>query len=190
MFEDLSDADLLSRCRAGSQAAWSTLVRRFQRLVYTVPRRAGLSEAAADDVFQLTFSRLFDHLGRIDDGSRVRSWLVTTAKRATLDALAAQHRAAALMEPASGPDQSPTIEEVADLRPLPEQALAEIQELDQVRRAVDRLEPRLRQFVELLFLQDEPLSYSEIARRLGLPEGSIGPMRARCLEKLRTFLDP
>jgi RNA polymerase sigma factor (sigma-70 family) len=190
MFEDLSDAELFSRCRAGTQAAWSTLVRRFQRLVYTVPRRAGLSEDASDDVFQLTFARLFDHLDRIDDASRVRSWLVTTAKRATLDALAAQQRTAALMAPEAQPGESAAIDEVADLQPLPEQALEEIQELDRVRRAVDRLEPRLRQFVELLFLQDEPLPYSEIARRLGLPEGSIGPMRARCLEKLRTLIDP
>jgi RNA polymerase sigma factor (sigma-70 family) len=187
VFEDLTDDELLQQCRAGRQAAWSTLVRRFQRLVYTVAHRAGLSEAAADDVFQETFSRFLAHLDRIEDGTRIRAWLVTTAKRQTLDALAAQQRLADRVQAATGEADDP-VEQVPDTQPLPEALLSELQQHHRVRAAVDRLDPRSRQFIELVFLQDEPVPYSEVARRLGIPEGSIGPTRARCLAKLRALL--
>lgn len=190
-YADLSDDDLLRQCRAGHQGAWSTLVRRFQRLVYTVPRRARLDDALAADVFQTTFQRLFEHLDRIEDGSRVRAWLVTTAKRETLRLLAERQRMVAV-DPggdADGGDDPPAIERVPDPAPLQDEQLAQLQELDRVRAAVDRLDPRARQFVELMFLQPEPLPYAELAARLGIPEGSIGPTRARCLAKLRRLLD-
>lgn len=187
MFEELSDDALLKQCRSGHQAAWSTLVRRFQRLVYTVPCRAGLASEAADDVFQSTFSRLFKHLDRIEDGSRIRAWLVTTAKRETLDALDALKRTAARTQ-SSAEDDDALLNQVPDLQALPEAVLSALQQHDRVRAAVDRLDPRSRQFVELVFLQDEPLPYSDIARRLGISEGSIGPTRARCLAKLRALL--
>ncbi len=63
-----------------------------------------------------------------------------------------------------------------------------LQEQDRVRRALQRLDARSRAFVELMFLHDPPLPYSEIAARLGIAEGSIGPTRARCLDKLRRAL--
>lgn len=186
---ELSDADLVQACRAGQQAAWSTLVRRFQRLVYTVPRRAGLSEAQAADVFQTAFQRLFEHLDRIDDASRVRAWLVTTAKRETLRLLAERQR---LAEPAGAAADDDGAEDLLarlpDPAPLQDEQLEAWQQLDRLRAAVDRLEPRARQLVELLFLQDEPPPYEEVARRLGMPEGSIGPTRARCLAKLRKLM--
>lgn len=189
LLEDLTDAELIAQCRAGRQAAWSTLVRRFQRLVYTVPRRAGLSEAQAADVFQVSFSRLFEHLDRIDDASRVRAWLVTTAKRETLRLIGESRRIVDLA-PVAGNDGEPgdPLERIADPAPLPEALLGELQEQDRVRCALERLEPRHRQLLELLFLQEEPPPYAEIAARLGIAEGSIGPTRARALEKLRTLL--
>lgn len=164
-------------------------MRRFQRLVYTVPRRAGLSDEQAADVFQFTFSRLFEHLGRIDDASRVRAWLVTTAKRETLRLIEESRRIVDLAPTgdADGEAEDP-LERIADPSPLPETMLAELQEHDRVRQALERLEPRHRQLLELLFLQDEAPPYAEIAARLGIAEGSIGPTRARALEKLRTLL--
>jgi RNA polymerase sigma factor (sigma-70 family) len=184
---DVPDDELLRGCREGRADAWSTLVRRYQRLVYTVPRRAGLPEEAAADVFQTTFTRLLEHLHRIDDASRVRAWLVTTARRETLRLLEQNARTVSGDEP--GADDGPTLLEAqADAGPLPEALLSDLQQHDRLRQAVDRLDPRSRQFVELLFLQDEPLPYSEIAARLGIAEGSIGPTRARVLAKLRALL--
>lgn len=190
LYQDLPDDALVEQCRAGHQGAWSTLVRRFQRLVYTVPRRARLPEELAADVFQTTFQRLFEHLDRLDDASRVRAWLVTTAKRETLRVLAERHRLVAADGGDDAADDSvATLERVPDPAPLQDEQLAALQDLHRVRAAVERLDPRARQFVELLFLQDEPLPYAELSRRLGIPEGSIGPTRARCLAKLRKLFD-
>ncbi len=187
MLQDASDDELLRLCRAGRHDAWATLVRRYQRLVYTVPRRAGLPDEACADVFQTTFSRLVENLQRIDDASRVRAWLVTTARRESLRLLELGARTVSGDEPVS--DDGPTLlESFADEGPEPDRWLSDLQQHDRLRQAVDRLDPRSRQFVELLFLQDEPLPYSEIAARLGIAEGSIGPTRARVLGKLRALL--
>jgi len=188
--DDLTDADLVAQCRQGRQAAWSTLVRRFQRLVYTVPRRAGLSDEQAADVFQFTFSRLFEYIDKLDDGARVHAWLVTTAKRETLRLLEQSRRFVDLAAPAGSEDgdSEDPLERLADPAPLPEALVGELQEQDRVRRALERLEPRHRQLLELLFLQDEAPPYAEIAARLGIAEGSIGPTRARALDKLRQLL--
>jgi RNA polymerase sigma factor (sigma-70 family) len=187
--ESLSDAELVLRCRAGSEAAWGVLVRRFQRLVYTVPRRAGLSEAQAADVFQTVFARLVEHLDRLADPSRVQAWLVTTAKRESLRLLEQSRRVVDLAPAGSdGDDGTDPLDRLAGDAPLPEALLSDLQQQDRLRRAVGLLDERTRRFVELLFLQDEPLPYSEIAARLGIAEGSIGPTRARCLAKLRELL--
>lgn len=190
MYEDLTDIDLVQRCRAGSAGAWSTLVRRYEQLIFTIPRRAGLDEATAADVFQHCFERLFEHLDRLDDGSRVRAWLVTTAKNESLRLIELARRmpiAEAVGE--ASDDDEPLWAHLPDPAPLQDQQLAELQEHDRLLRAVELLEPRARQFIQLMFLQDEPLPYSEIAARLQIPEGSIGPTRARCLAKLRQILE-
>lgn len=198
VYEELEDAALIALCRTGREAAWSTLVRRYQRLIYTVPRRAGLDAEAAADIFQATFARLFEHLHRINDDARVRAWLVTTAKRETLRWLEQQSRrgelpgehmsASGAAEPDSPDADTDPFDRLATADPLPEDLLESLQQLDLVRRAVARLEPRQQQFVELLFLQVEPLPYSEIAARLGIAEGSIGPTRARVLAKLLALM--
>ncbi|MCI1192228.1 sigma-70 family RNA polymerase sigma factor [Calidifontimicrobium sp. SYSU G02091] len=186
---DLDDAALVARCRAGDRHAWAALVRRYQRLVYTVPRRAGLSEADAADVFQFTFARLVEHVDRLDDATRVRAWLVTTARRETLRLLSRRDRVAAdATAGGDADDDSDPLAQLPDPAPLPDAQLQALQDQDRVRRALERLDERSRAFVELLFLHDPPLAYAEIAARLGIAEGSIGPTRARCLDKLRRAL--
>jgi RNA polymerase sigma factor (sigma-70 family) len=189
-YEELPDAELIARCRKGHEAAWSTLVRRYQRLIFTVPRRAGLSEEHAADVFQTCFEKLYRHIDRIDDAERVRAWLVTTARRETLRLLE-QSRRVVDLAPSGGDgdgDAGDPLDRFADPHPLPEALLADLQEHDRVRRAMERLDPRARQLLELLFLQDEAVPYAEIAARLGIAEGSIGPLRARALGKVRELL--
>lgn len=187
--ESIDDESLARACLAGHREAWAVLVRRFQRLVFTVPRRAGLSEASAADVFQTSFARLFEHLPHLTDLSRVRAWLVTTARRETLRQLGQMQRQVDLVHDHDDGAGGDVFDRIPDDAPGHDAELERLQELDRVRRAVDRLAPRSRVFVELLFLQDEPLSYAEIARRLDMPAGSIGPTRARCLAKLRELLE-
>jgi RNA polymerase sigma factor (sigma-70 family) len=185
-----ADAELIAACRRGERGAWEHLVLRFERLIFTVPRRAGLSQEQAADVFQTCFEKLYQHIDRIDDAERVRAWLVTTARRETLR-LIEQSRRVVDRAPTGrhgDDDAGDPLDRFADPHPLPETLLADLQEHDRVRRAMERLDPRSRQLLELLFLQDEPLPYAEVGARLGIAEGSIGPLRARALSKVRELL--
>ena len=75
-----SDAELIRDCRSGSQTAWDELVARYQRLIFAIPRRAGLSDEQSADVFQDVFLTLFEKLDEIQQPEKIRSWIVTTAK--------------------------------------------------------------------------------------------------------------
>lgn len=182
------DATLVARCLAGDAAAWTALVHRYQRLVFAIVRRTGLDEHGAADVFQTVFARLVQHLPRIGDPSRLQAWIVTTAKREAI--LQAQRSQRTVSMTRSGDADDDGAEwDLADDSPTAEAALDGLQQLHRVRLALDRLEPRQRDLMLMLFSDDDPKpSYDEIAERLGIPVGSIGPTRARCLEKLRRLL--
>ena len=196
MLADEDDAALVARCRRGEAAAWEALVRRYQRLVYAIVRRAGFDEHAAADVFQTVFARLIAHLPRIADPGRLQAWIVTTAKREVLLALRIGKRTVSLTHDADaaegahedGADHRAEFD-IADDALLPDEALEELQRLDGVRNALDRLDARCRDLLLLLFRHDDDkVPYDEIARRLDMSVGSIGPTRSRCLAKLRTQL--
>ena len=184
-----TDAALVARCRAGDASAWAALVRRFQRLVYAIALRAGLDEHAAADVFQTVFSRLLAHLPRLAQADKVQAWVVTTAKREALRQrqLAQRHPSLTRADDAEGESLE---DRIADESPLAEDALAQLQQLALLRAGLDRLDRRCRELLLLLFNDDDDATpvYDEVARRLAMPVGSIGPTRARCLGKLRKLM--
>ena len=184
--ESTDDAALVARCRSGDGEAWRMLVDRYQRLAYAVVTRTGLDEHAAADVFQTVFERLLDHLPRLAQPDRLQAWIVTTAKR---EALRVRERGQRTLSMTHHDDsEGAALEDtLADPAPLAEQALSELQQLDLLRRGLDRLDPRCRDLLALLFGDDadEAVAYDEVARRLAMPVGSIGPTRSRCLGKLR-----
>jgi RNA polymerase sigma factor (sigma-70 family) len=184
---DEADAQLVARCRAGESDAWTVLVHRYQRLVYAVVRRAGHDEHTAADVFQTVFSRLIEHLPKLAQPDRLQAWIVTTAKR---EALRARERARRQVSLTPEDEDSPSLaDHLADDSPLAEDALSELQQLDLLRRGLERLDERCRDLLTLVFRdEDEHLPYDEVGRRLGLPTGSIGPTRSRCLDKLRKLV--
>lgn len=177
------DATLVARCRQGDGSAWAVLVHRYQRLVYTIVLRAGLDEHQAADVFQTVFARLLDHLRRIADPSRLQAWIVTCAKR---EALLLRHRGRRHLS-LDDEDSPAAVNEPADESPLPEEMLSALQEAHALRQAFEQLDERCRQLLRLSF-GDEPAGYDEIARRMAMPVGSIGPTRGRCLRKLRELM--
>jgi len=188
------DATLVARCRRGDEAAWRTLVMRYQRLVYAIVRRFGDDEHAAADVFQTVFSRLLQQLPKLADPSRLQAWVVTTAKREALlqrkraQRTVSMHRAADDSDGDAGGGWGHDWEP-ADEADSPEQSLNDLQQLHSVRQALDQLDERCRSLLTLLFRdEDERVPYDEVARRLALPVGSIGPTRARCLGKLRALM--
>lgn len=182
-----SDEHLLAGCRRGEEGAWEALVRRYQRLIYAVPRRAGLDEDAAAEVFQEVFTTLLESIESIEQPSRLHAWLVTTAKRKTWRAVG---RAKGARQFATGEDSAGEGEmyDVPDAQTLPDEALAQLEQQHLVRAALGELEERCRTLIEMLFYRPEPPPYSEIAAALGTSEGSIGPTRARCLKKLLSVL--
>ena len=182
-----SDEQLLAGCRRGEEGAWEALVLRYQRLIYAIPRRAGLDEDAAAEIFQDVFTTLLESIETIEQPSRLQAWLVTTAKRKTWRVVG---RAKALRpfasEEGEGEDE---MYDLADESVLPDEALTRLEEQHLVRAALTDLDERCRTLLQMLFYAAEPPPYSEIAARLGTTEGSIGPTRARCLQKLLKLLD-
>ena len=187
------DAELVGRCRRGEGSAWGLRVKRYQRLVYTVALRMGLDAHGAADVFQTVFARLVEHLPRLSQPERLQAWIVTTAKREGLRVRQLSLRTVSMTRDVDDnrDDASPALEDtLADDAPGAEEQLADLQQLNLLRNGLDRLDPRCRDLLLLVFRDDdERLPYDEVARRLNIPVGSIGPTRSRCLGKLRGLVD-
>ena len=180
------DARLVARCRAGEAAAWRALVQRYQRLVNAIVTRTGLDGHTAADVFQTVFQRLYEHLPTLSQPERLQAWIVTTARREALRELR-RHARHESLDAGDGEDDGPGLaERLADEGPRAEEQLAELQQLDLLRDALERLDTRCRELLLLVFrADDEALDYDEIAQRMNMPRGSLGPTRGRCLDKLR-----
>jgi len=175
-----SDEQLLAACRRGDEGAWEALVLRYQRLIYAIPRRAGLDEDAAAEIFQDVFTTLLESIETIEQPSRLQAWLVTTAKRKTWRTVG---RAKAL-RPFASEEGEEEMYDLADEGLLPDEALTRLEEQHLVRAALGELGERCRALLQMLFYAAEAPPYSDIAAALGTSEGTIGPTRARCLKKL------
>lgn len=179
---ELTDEELIAGCRAGDDAAWENLVRRYRRLIYAIPRRAGFDEELAGDIFQQVFTLLVENLDRINQPSQIQAWLVTTARRETIRHIKMQK--VRQLKTAENDDE--TLDEAANLpdnTPLPDEMLLKIETQNRVRIVVESLGEKCRKLLEMLFYRESPPPYSEIAEVLDISEGSIGPTRARCLKK-------
>ena len=180
-----SDLQLVLACRRGDQLAWERLIRRYQRLIYAIPLRAGLDEDHAGEIFQEVFTTLFEKLNDIEQPEKLHAWLVTTARRKTLHAIS---KALVRQQSDRDTDEDLQTRSVKDATPLPDEQLLILEEQHRIRTALSLLDERCRSLLEILFYRDEPTSYVEIAAAFGIPEGSIGPTRARCLAKLLRLL--
>ena len=184
---ELSDKQLLLQCRRGEEAAWEALVRRYQRLIYAIPQRAGLDADSAGEVFQEVFTTLLQKLDQIEQPERLHAWLVTTARRKTWRAILQQRGGS---QRPVGDDESEPDDELMSLpdnAPLPDEMLAKLEEEHRVRAALGNLDERCRRLLTLLYYEAEAPSYAAIAAEMGTSEGSIGPTRARCLKKLLKY---
>jgi RNA polymerase sigma factor (sigma-70 family) len=182
-FMQPSDTALIEASRNGDSHAWQQLVERYQRLIYTIPRRAGFDESHAGEIFQRVFAKLVANIHRIEQPERIQAWLVTTAKRETLRMVDKEKRFATTSHDLSEQESLPDT-----LTPVPDEVVEQLEEQNQVRLAVEQIGDKCRRLLTLLFYQSEPLAYSDIAHELGIAEGSIGPTRARCLQKVQKVL--
>ncbi len=179
------DAALIRACRTGDQSAWNELVDRYERLIVTIPRRAGLSEEQAADVFQEVFLTLFEKLDEIEQPERIRSWMVTTAKFKTWGIVRGQK---GLYSPETEEEMELEMASLRDDSPLADDILVELEQQHLIRSAVHKLEERCRTILSMIYLRDVAASYAEVAGAIGVGETSISSLRARCLQKLAKLL--
>ena len=180
-----SDAELVRECRSGSQQAWDELVARYQRLIYAVPRRAGLTEEQAADIFQEVFLTLFEKLDEIEQPEKIRSWIVTTAKFKTWGAVRASK---GFYSPETEEEMEQEMAGIPDKAPLADEMLIELEQQHLIRTALKLLEERCQKILSMLYLRTESASYVEVANAVGVGETSISPLRSRCLKKLEKLL--
>jgi RNA polymerase sigma factor (sigma-70 family) len=172
---------LVEAAQAGDPQAWDALFNRYVALLWSIALRHGLNESDAGDVVQNTWLKLLEHIDKLRDPARVGSWLATTAQREALRCIAQSRRLVLNDDDTAfdGPDRL--------LPPLDEALLAHEQASAAV-AALDELPPTWRSLVELL-TQDPPRSYEEIGADLGVPVGTIGPTRGRCVRRLRAIVE-
>lgn len=185
--KERTDSELIAACLEGSHEAWEALIKRYQRLIYSIPFKARLSPDDAADIFQSVCLKLYEKLDTLRDHQKISSWLITTTSRECWRASARRRREA--------PPASDSEEEFDSHKEIPatglladeESELIERQQI--VREAVEALPERCRDLVTMLFYEKDDLSYVDIAARMGMPVASVGPTRARCLEKLKKSLN-
>jgi RNA polymerase sigma factor (sigma-70 family) len=178
----LEEAEVAAHVRAaadGDTAAWDALVAQFGGLVWSITRAHRLSDADAADVSQTTWLRLVEHLDRIRNPERVGSWLAATARNECLRVLRLSGRHVLVGDDFDAVDED-TPSAAAELF-LAERDAA-------LWRAFQALPPRCRALLQVIVASPAP-SYEELSAALEMPIGSIGPTRARCLERLRRHPD-
>ena len=169
MASTLSDSQLVARCRAGDQAAWSELVERFSRYVYAIAIQAfRLQHSDAEDVFQEVFARAYQQLGKLRDDAAIKPWLGQLTRRLCIDRLRASAR------------ETPTDEvEPGGV----DQTLEELDEAIALHEALRAVPEHCQEVLDRFFCRDE--SYRTIGEALGIPSGTIASRISRCLGKLR-----
>ena len=176
MCDDSVVSDLVARARAGDERAWDALVERYAPLIWAICRRRRLGDSDCEDVGQVVWLRLVDQLDKLREPAALAGWLATTTRHECTRVLRAGRGAqSAACIPESLPDERG---ETADRELLAAEQHAALRE------ALAGLSPSGQRLIAML-AADPPVPYAEISARLGIPVGSIGPTRARCLDRLR-----
>jgi RNA polymerase sigma factor (sigma-70 family) len=178
-----SDAQLIAACRSGEAWAWDALVERYKRLVYSVALRAGLEQDDAGDVFQTVFAVLLENLHKLRDPQGLAAWLITTSKRTSWSVMRKRQRETVDSDALEIPTAYAKQEQGS-------QTWDEERWADQVlvREALERLGGRCKRLLWMLYYDRTEPSYDRVSAKLAIPLGSIGPTRARCLQKMRRIL--
>lgn len=187
-FTQREDQDLIAACLGGEQAAWDALIRRYQRLIYSIPLKSRLSQDDAADVFQAVCLKLYEKLATLREHDKISSWLITTTTRESWRVSAHSRREP---QPSTTDDENETdsLAQLPAAGPLADEQHEVLERQQAVRGAIEMLSERCRDLLTMLFYEQEESSYAEIARRMVMPVPSVGPTRARCLEKLKRALE-
>jgi RNA polymerase sigma factor (sigma-70 family) len=154
-------------------------------LIFAIPRRAGLNDEQAADVFQEVFLTLLQKIDDIEQPDRIRSWMVTTAKFKTW---AIVRSGKGHYSPETEEEMEAEMANLRDVSPLADDMLIEVEEQHLIRTALLSLEERCQKILSMIYLRDPAASYVEVSAAINVGETSISPMRSRCLKKLEKLL--
>jgi RNA polymerase sigma factor (sigma-70 family) len=177
MRDDPTVVSLVVRAASGDHAAWDEIVERYAPLVWAICLRHQLDRQTVDDIGQSVWLLLVENIGRLREPAALPGWIATTTRRECLRALRASGRQA--MEVLTPPEELPPDESAAM-----EQEIVEAELHAALRAAFAELPAGCRELLSML-ISDSPHGYASISATLGIPMGSIGPTRARCLARLR-----
>lgn len=177
------DSYLVKECLRGNEAAWSALIDKYKRLIYSVPVKYQAGQEDAADIFQAVCLELFSELPKLRKVESLRSWLITVTNHKCLHWKQKQQTTETVSSDPDGSDDRPD-ENAA----VPQDLFEELEREQILRDAMARLSPRCQEMIRLLFFETPVLPYAEVAQRLGLATGSIGFIRGRCLKRLEQLL--
>jgi RNA polymerase sigma factor (sigma-70 family) len=177
-----SDERLVRECRKGNQAAWSALIEKYKNLIFSIPIKFGLPREDAADIFQAVCVDLLSSLPQLRKPKALAKWLMQTSFHKCLRWKKDRLNLVDDLEDLDGA-------KVAGDEELPEAMLDQLQREQSVREALAALPPRCGRMVSMLFFDDPPRPYQEVAKQLGIASGSIGFIRGRCLKKMRQLLE-
>jgi RNA polymerase sigma factor (sigma-70 family) len=175
-----SDHTLLQACRDGDTQGWSRLLEKYERLVFSIPLNYGLSSDDAADITQVVFASLLQSLDDLRDDSNLGGWLSTVARRQSWRLIARRRRE--WLDPFDE-------EEVQGLIPQSTSNIERWEVIEWLNFGLNQLDERCRRLLLTLYFDPQEHSYADIAAMLEMAEGSIGPIRARCLQRLRKFME-
>ena len=178
---DYDPDNLVAACVAGDQQAWHTMVEKFSPLVWVIARSHRLSPADCQDVYQLTWMRAVQQLHQLRAPDRLAGWIATTARRECLHHIQRSRRHVPVAD-------TELLDAPRPQAQLPDEVVVRRERNDEVLAAFQKLPARDQALLGLL-MTDPPPSYAEASRMLGLPTGSIGPLRQRALARLRGMLE-
>jgi RNA polymerase sigma factor (sigma-70 family) len=175
------DERLVSECLKGDQEAWSALIDKYKNLIYSIPVKLRMYDDAPD-IFQAVCLDLLSSLDQLREPRALPKWLMQTCYHKCL-----QYRRKAEKQPLTN-EAGEELQIVSD-QPLPEDMLTELEKEQTVRDAISQLNPRCEHMVRMLFFENPPRPYEDVARELGVATGSIGFIRGRCLRRLKKQLE-
>jgi RNA polymerase sigma factor (sigma-70 family) len=178
---DNHEAKLVSECLAGSEAAWSELIDRYKNLIFSIPLKYGFSRDDAADIFQEVCIGLVSQLHTVKDPRALPKWLmqVTAHKCFHWNNRLKRNATSELHD-----DEDPKFQTPAEMVDILRQADQE----QKIREVIGRMPDRCQRLVNMLFFEDPPRPYKEVASDLGVAIGSIGLFRQRCIQQLRKGL--
>lgn len=177
-----SDQELIDACRQGDGQAWDIVLNKYERLVFSIPLNYGLTNEDAADVTQITFTILIQSLDSLRHNTRLAPWLATVARRHTWRLLERRRRE----HVGVNQDLSESLYAATDDKSLRHIERWEV--VEWLEQGFTRLDERCKTLLIALYFEPERPTYEEVAQRLEIPVGSIGPVRARCLARLRQML--